>query len=226
MLEHIEVSSADGRHRRILLHENLTNPWAIAVDPRPGVRFLFFTDWAKNPRIERCSMDGQERITLVNDSIHMPFGLTLDLIREKVYFSDRHLNYIEVISYTGADRRKILSNTHFLHAPTSIAIFENYLYWFDSNSNEVRRLNRFEHDVKAQRHERILSRTGITHLKISHQIYQPSGTHELLLIHVDFHFCVNLRFKPMSTISLYTTLSSFSYCTIGPYLCLFNWLLS
>ncbi|CAF0957368.1 unnamed protein product [Adineta ricciae] len=175
MLEHIEVSSADGRHRRILFHENLTNPWAIAVDPRPGVRFLFFTDWAKNPRIERCSMDGQERITLVNDSIHMPFGLTLDLIREKVYFSDRHLNYIEVVSYTGADRRKILSNTHFLHAPTSIAIFENYLYWFDSNSNEVRRLNRFEHGVKAQRHERILSRTGISHLKISHRIYQPSG---------------------------------------------------
>ena len=92
ILEHIEVSTIDGRHRRILLHENLTNPWAIAVDPRAGARFLFFTDWGKNPRIERCSMDGQGRVSIVSDSILMPFGLTLDLAREEVYFTDRHLN--------------------------------------------------------------------------------------------------------------------------------------
>lgn len=175
MLEHIEVASVNGQHRRILFHENITNPWAIAVDPRAGVRYLFFTDWGKNPRIERCSMDGQQRISIVNDSIQMPFGLTLDLAREEVYFTDRHLNYIEVVNYNGENRRKILANTHFLHGPMSIALFENYLYWFDSNTNEVKRLNRFEHGVKAQRHERILTRSGINHLKISHQIYQPLG---------------------------------------------------
>jgi hypothetical protein len=171
----VEVSTVDGRFRRILFHENLTNPWSIAVDPRAGVRFLFLTDWGKNPRIERCSMDGQQRLSIVNDSIQMPLGLTLDLIREEVYFTDHHLNYIEVVTYNGEKRRKILANTHFLHGPISITLFENYLYWFDSNSNEVRRLNRFEHGVKAQKHERVLSRTGINHLKISHQVYQPLG---------------------------------------------------
>jgi hypothetical protein len=180
VLEHVEVASVDGRYRRILFHENLTNPWAIAVDPRAGARYLFFTDWGKNPRIERCSMDGQQRIAIVNDSVQMPFGLTLDLIRDEVYFSDRHLNYIEVVGYDGENRRKLIANTHFLHAPTSIAIFEGYLYWFDSNSNEVRRLNRFEHGIKAQKHERILSRTGVNHLKISHQIYQPLGKRNLV----------------------------------------------
>ena len=175
MLEHVEVSTYDGRYRRILFHENLTNPWSIAVDPRAGVRFLFLTDWGKNPRIERCSMDGQQRISIVNDSIQMPLGLTLDLIREEVYFTDHHLNYIEVVNYNGEYRRKILANTHFLHAPKSIALFENYLYWYDSNSNEIRRLNRFEHGVKAQKHERVLTKYSINHLKISHQIYQPLG---------------------------------------------------
>jgi len=173
ILEHVEVSTVDGRHRRILFHENLTNPWSIAVDPRAGVRFLFLTDWGKNPRIERCSMDGQQRLSIVNDSIQMPLGLTLDLIREEVYFTDHHLNYIEVVNYNGENRRKILANTHFLHGPISLTLFENYLYWFDSNSNEVRRLNRFEHGTKAQKHERVLSRYGINQLKISHQIYQP-----------------------------------------------------
>lgn len=175
ILEHVEVSTFDGRYRRILFHENLTNPFSIAVDPRAGVRFLFLTDWGKNPRIERCSMDGQQRVSIVNDSIQMPLGLTLDLVREEVYFTDRHLNYIEVVNYNGDYRRKILGNTHFLHAPTSISVFENYLYWYDSSANEVRRLNRFEHGIKAQKHERILSRSGVNHMKISHQIYQPIG---------------------------------------------------
>jgi hypothetical protein len=100
-------------------------------------------------------MDGQQRVSIVSESIQMPIGLTLDLSQEEVYFTDHHLNYIEVVTYNGEHRRKILANTHFLHGPTSIALFENYLYWFDANTNEVRRLNRFEHGAKAQRHERI-----------------------------------------------------------------------
>ncbi|CAM4944086.1 unnamed protein product [Rotaria socialis] len=173
MLEHVEVATVDGRYRRILFHENLTNPWSLAIDPRAGARYLFLTDWGTNPRIERASMDGQQRISIVNNSIEMPIGLTLDLMREEVYFTDHHLNFIEVVSYNGEHRRKILANSHFLHGPTSIALFEQYLYWYDSNSNEVRRLNRFEHGIKAQKHERVLSRSRINSMKISHQIYQP-----------------------------------------------------
>ncbi|CAF2466733.1 unnamed protein product [Rotaria sp. Silwood2] len=173
MLEHVEVSTFDGRYRRILFHENLTNPWSITVDPRAGLRYLFLTDWGKNPRIERASMDGQQRVSIVNDSIEMPVGLTLDLIRQEIYFTDHHLNYIEVVNYNGENRRKILANTHFLHGPISINVYEQYLYWYDSNSKEVRRLNRFEHGIKAQKHERIMSRAGVISMKMSHQIYQP-----------------------------------------------------
>ncbi|CAF5141332.1 unnamed protein product, partial [Rotaria sp. Silwood1] len=60
--------------------------------------------------------------------------------------------------------------------PISINVYEQYLYWYDSFSNEVRRLNRFEHGIKAQKHERILSRSGIISMKMSHQIYQPYET--------------------------------------------------
>jgi low density lipoprotein receptor-related protein 5/6 len=58
MLEHVEISTIDGDYRRILFHENLTNSWSIAVDPRVGIRFSFLIDWDKIPRIEHCSMDG------------------------------------------------------------------------------------------------------------------------------------------------------------------------
>jgi len=175
ILEHVEVANMNGTYRRILFHENLTNPWSIAVDPRAGARFLFFTDWGSNPRIERSNLDGQQRTVLVHDGIQMPVGLTLDHIREEVYFTDHHLNFIEVISYSGQNRRKILGNSHFLHGPGSIALFEQYLYWVDTNSNEIRRLNRFQHGFKAQQHERVLSRANVNQIRISHQIYQPLG---------------------------------------------------
>lgn len=164
-------------------------------------------------------MDGKERTTIVNDTIQMPLGLTLDLIREEVYFTDRHLNYIEVVSYNGDNRRKILANTHFLHGPTSLTLFENYLYWYDSNSNEVRRLNRFEHGVKAQKHERVFSRPGINHMKISHQIYQPLGKSDLLPFH---KLILLLRNQSLPTISLYTIMSSITYSTCRLYMCLFD----
>ncbi|CAF0845820.1 unnamed protein product [Rotaria sp. Silwood1] len=122
--------------------KNLTNPRSIAVDLRAGVRFLFLTYWDKNSRIARCSIDGQQRLSIVNDTIQMPLGLTFDLICEVVYFTNHHLNCIEV---------------------------------YDSNSNEIRRLNRFEHGIKAQKHKKILSRLNILHVKISNKVYQPLG---------------------------------------------------
>jgi hypothetical protein len=170
-------------------------------------------------------MDGQQRTSIVNDSIQMPIGLTLDLIREEVYFTDHHLNYIEVVNYNGENRRKLLANTHFLHGPMSLTLFENYLYWFDANSNEVRRLNRFERGIKAQKHERILSRIGINHMKISHQIYQPLGK-TIVLIRFIFHPKIPLRNKSVSTSSLYTIMSSISQCFIRLYMCLFDWFYS
>lgn len=36
ILETIEVSSLDGSQRRVVFSENVTNPRAIAVDPREG----------------------------------------------------------------------------------------------------------------------------------------------------------------------------------------------
>jgi hypothetical protein len=151
---------------RILFHENLTNSWSIAVDPRVGIRFLFLIDRDKNSRIEPCSMDGWQCISIANDSIH-----------EEVYFTDHYLNYIEVIvvSYNGENRRKILANTHFLHGLISITPFENNLYWYDSNSDRVRRLNCFEHEIKTQKHKRILSKSRMNHMKILYRIYQSSG---------------------------------------------------
>jgi integrin beta 2 len=54
---------------------------------------LFWTDWDANaPRIERCSMSGQDRIIVVRvDQVTdgaWPNGLTLDYVLKRIYWID------------------------------------------------------------------------------------------------------------------------------------------
>lgn len=67
-LDQIEVANVNGSFRRTLIAGDLSSPRAIALDPREGL--LFWTDWDTNdPRVERCSMAGEYRTTIVHVNI-------------------------------------------------------------------------------------------------------------------------------------------------------------
>ncbi|CAF3362851.1 unnamed protein product [Rotaria sp. Silwood2] len=115
-------------------HIRHPSPFGVLCLYQPGFHVRNTTnykkceDWRKNSRIERCNMDDQQRLSIMNDSIQMSLGLTFDLICEEVHFIDHHLNYIEIFTYNGENnRRKILVNRHFLYRFMSITLFENYL---------------------------------------------------------------------------------------------------
>lgn len=65
-LKSIEVSTLDGKNHVVLISTNISQPRGIALDPRPGARIAFWTDWGENPRIERVGLDGSERKTIIN----------------------------------------------------------------------------------------------------------------------------------------------------------------
>ena len=65
----IEVSKLDGKYRKILLHEGLQEPRAIALDPSQG--FLYWTDWGDKPHIGKAGMDGSDSRVIVNASLGM-----------------------------------------------------------------------------------------------------------------------------------------------------------
>lgn len=90
-LDQIEVAKLNGSFRRSLIAGDMESPRAIALDPRFG--YLFWTDWdISAPRIERCSMAGEFRQTIVLVSAHShgewPNGLTLDYELNRVYWID------------------------------------------------------------------------------------------------------------------------------------------
>ena len=86
---------------------DIEQPRGIALDPTPGARVLFWTDWGDHPRIERVNMDGSGRTAIITSKIYWPNGLTLDLPTRRVYFADSKVDYIDFCNYDGTGRRQV-----------------------------------------------------------------------------------------------------------------------
>lgn len=144
-LDQIEVAQINGKYRRTLIAGDMSSPRAIGIDPREGL--LFWTDWDKfNPRIERCSMAGEERRVIVNiDEIYgaWPNGLTVDYTLKRIYWTDARSDSIHTTKYDGQDHRLVIHNQEKISHPFSITVFENYVYWTDWRTNAVIRANKW-----------------------------------------------------------------------------------
>uniref|UniRef100_H2YAY8 EGF-like domain-containing protein n=1 Tax=Ciona savignyi TaxID=51511 RepID=H2YAY8_CIOSA len=169
----IEVARIDGTHRAILHAMNVTNPRGLALDPRDGYHYLFWTDWGQNPRIERCDMDGNHRKSIITDRLFWPNGLTIDYPNTMV-FADAKLDFIHRCGYDGQDRTEVLAGTNFIRHPHSLTILEDYLYWTDRETYSVSRCNKWD---GSKNQTKVM--TGLyypTDLHAFHPVRQPAGT--------------------------------------------------
>lgn len=144
-LRQIEVAKKNGSYRRTLISEDMSNPRSIALDPRVG--YLFWSDWdAGNPRIERSTLSGEDRkpiFLIKNLKGSWPNGITLDYVKNRIFFLDAKSKEIHTIDYDGNDDRRILKNAEYLSHPFAITIYENYIYWTDWRISGVLRADKF-----------------------------------------------------------------------------------
>ncbi|CAG0879500.1 unnamed protein product [Darwinula stevensoni] len=161
-LRTVEVSKSDGSHRAILVSEETSQVRGVAVDPTEGARWLFWTDWGENPRIERVGMDGTNRSTIISMKIRWPNGLALDVSNRRIYFADSKLDYIDFCNYDGSNRQQVLAHNHYLLHPHSLAVFEDTIYWTDRQLNRILSTNKFRGD-----------RPDV----VSHLVSQPLSVH-------------------------------------------------
>ncbi|VVD04124.1 unnamed protein product [Leptidea sinapis] len=161
-LNSIEVSKEDGSARTTLVSGNITQPRGMCLDPAPGDRWLFWTDWGENPRIERVGMDGTQRSAIITTKIYWPNGLTLDTATKRVYFADSKLDFIDFCYYNGTGRQQVLAGSHYLLHPHSLTLFEDTLYWTDRQLNRVLSAHKFK---------------GSNQSVVSHLISQPLSIH-------------------------------------------------
>nr|XP_037288057.1 LOW QUALITY PROTEIN: very low-density lipoprotein receptor-like [Rhipicephalus microplus] len=137
----ISVADLDGRMRRALFSEELDEPRAIVVNPLEG--WMFWTDWGKQPKIERAGMDGSHRSAIVTTDILWPNGLTIDFLTKRLFWVDAKLHLISSADYDGSHRRVVLSTPLFVKHPFSIDVFEDWLYWTDWESEVINKVNKF-----------------------------------------------------------------------------------
>lgn len=104
---------------------------------------MYWSDWGVESRIERSGLDGSHRHTIVSFDVLWPNGLTLDLVRNRLYWIDAKLKTISSVNYDGSDRTIVLKSSDFLNHPFSISVFEDFVYWTDWDKNSIFRANKF-----------------------------------------------------------------------------------
>ncbi|XP_063629184.1 prolow-density lipoprotein receptor-related protein 1-like [Cydia splendana] len=139
-LRQIEVARLDGRYRRTLVSGDMESPRAIALDPKHG--YLFWSDWEQSaPRIERCSMAGTDRTTVVHvDEIAdgaWPNGVTLDHVATRLYWIDaKYVHGAKRCSMAGADRTTVVHVDEIADGawPNGVTLdhVATRLYWIDA----------------------------------------------------------------------------------------------
>lgn len=75
-----------------------------------SAHLMFWTDWGRNPRIERASMDGKLRTVIVSHKLYWPNGLTIDYPNNLLYFADAYLDFIDYCDYNGNNRKQVLAS--------------------------------------------------------------------------------------------------------------------
>ena len=71
-------------------------------------RYLFFSDYGHQPRhearIERAYMNGSHRFTLPVTKLVAPSSITLDVVTQRLYWTDYRLDHIGCVDYNGKFR--------------------------------------------------------------------------------------------------------------------------
>lgn len=54
------------------------------------LRFMYWTDWGENAKLERSGMDGSDRTVLISNNLGWPNGLTVDKASSQLLWADAH----------------------------------------------------------------------------------------------------------------------------------------
>ena len=96
---------------------------------------MYWTDWGKEPKIEKAELDGANRTVIVNTSIYWPNGLAIDYKARRIYWVDAKLDKIEFMAYDGTSRRIILEKD--IPHVFGFSIIGDQVYWSDWQKRTV-----------------------------------------------------------------------------------------
>ena len=141
----LEVSTASGKYRKIIISKGLDEPRAIALHPLKGL--MFWTDWGSNVHIGKAYMDGSRPSVIVNSSLGWPNALTIDYNTNELFWADAREDYIAVSDLNGHNIRIVASRSKIpnlqLHHVFAITLWEDFIYWTDWETKSVEKCHKY-----------------------------------------------------------------------------------
>ena len=87
---------------------------------------MYWSDWEKPTRIERATLDGKDRTTLLSN-MGRANGLTIDFNENRIYWTDVDNNKIVSADMDGGNIRVLVSEM--LPQPYSLTQYDDFIYW-------------------------------------------------------------------------------------------------
>ncbi|KAB0803781.1 hypothetical protein PPYR_00751 [Photinus pyralis] len=147
-LDTLEVSSLDGKYRKILINGGLDEPRAVAVDPLRG--YLYWSDWGTQVHIGKAGLDGSNQQVIINSSLGWPNALSVAYDTNELFWADAREDYIAVSDLDGNNIRIVASRSKSpqvqLHHVFALSIWEDFVYWTDWETKSIERCHKYHGD--------------------------------------------------------------------------------
>lgn len=107
---------------------------------------MFWADWGYPSRIERASLAGENRTTLVDlrsSSQYRPNAVFVDYTEDRVYWIDAYRDVIDSTDLNGQNRQLLSWGIRpwFNMNPFDFTVYGDTLYWSDWNTDSIERVN-------------------------------------------------------------------------------------
>ncbi|KAA0703658.1 putative vitellogenin receptor [Triplophysa tibetana] len=122
----------------VILDEDLKQPRSLVLLPQKGI--MFWSEIGGRAQIERSTMDGSERKVVISHGLSRPVSITVDILTDRLYWTDEKLKYIGSATLDGENMRVLQLSE--MASPFSVAVFNDFVYWSDTRRRSIQGANK------------------------------------------------------------------------------------
>ncbi len=102
---------------------------------------MFWTDDGQTPKIERATLLGTQRVTIVTSNLVWVFGIDLDRQKRLVFWVDWLLNRVESVDYHGSNRKLLFYEIYSNFIFFGVTFLSSCLFVSDWGAEAVYKFN-------------------------------------------------------------------------------------
>lgn len=84
--------------------------------------YIFFSEWDRPANISRANSDGTDLLVFRNVTLGWPNGLSVDFVKDRLYWCDALLDHVQHSNLDGTDVRTV--NSRLIRHPFSIVVHQ------------------------------------------------------------------------------------------------------